>query len=304
MHVSNLLSRRNSKLLKRIVSPEMSDNELAKMKDNKRLASHLHAYTHGINSDPMTMFAILFSAIIHDVDHPGVSNKQFSEEHPLIGERYRHKSVAEQNSLDVAWDVLMDSRFRELREYVFETATELARFRQIVVNTVLATDIFDPELNELRKKRWNRAFAESSASADTQDARATVVIEHIMQASDVCHTMQHWHVYQRHNKNLFEEILVAYRQGRCAANPAEFWYEGELKFFDNYIIPLAQKLKDCNVFGVSSDECLNYALRNRAEWADRGRAVVAEYIQAFPVGHSVMRHINKTPFEEEKAEEV
>lgn len=39
-------------------------------------------------------------------------------------------------------------------------------------------------------------------------------------------SMQHWHVYTRHNKNLFEEILVAYRQGRCAANPAEFWYEG------------------------------------------------------------------------------
>ena len=56
-----------SKLLKRIVSPDMSDNELAKMKDNKKLASHLHTYTHGINSDPVTMFAILFSAIIHDV---------------------------------------------------------------------------------------------------------------------------------------------------------------------------------------------------------------------------------------------
>ena len=36
--------------------------------------------------------------------------------------------------------------------------------------------------------------------------------------------------------------------------------QGELKFFDNYIIPLAKKLRDCNVFGVSSDECLNYAV--------------------------------------------
>ena len=40
-----------------------------------------------------------------------------------------------------------------------------------------------------------------------------------------------------------------------------FWYPlGELKFFDNYIIPLARKLKECNIFGVSSDECLNYAV--------------------------------------------
>ena len=51
-----------------------------------------------------------------------------------------------------------------------------------------------------------------------------------------------------------------------AKDPSEFWYNGEIGFFDNYIIPLAKKLKDCNVFGVSSDECLNYALQNRNEW--------------------------------------
>ena len=145
-----------NKLLKSIVSPDLSDDELAKMKDSKKLASHLHTYTHGINSDPITMFAILFSAIIHDVvsvfldlllsskrcvyifltmpqtdemqDHPGVSNKQYAIENPMIGERYRNKSVAEQNSLDVAWDVLVDSHFREMREYMFETNDELLRF--------------------------------------------------------------------------------------------------------------------------------------------------------------------------------
>jgi hypothetical protein len=30
--------------------------------------------------------------------------------------------------------------------------------------------------------------------------------------------------------------------------------EGEIGFFDFYIIPLAKKLKECGVFGVSSDE--------------------------------------------------
>ena len=164
------------------------------------------------------------------------------------------------------------------------------------MNVVLATDIFDPELNDLRKKRWNQAFSECGPSAEANNARATVVIEHIMQASDVCHTMQHWHVYKRFNQKLFEELMVAYRQGRCAANPIDFWYEGELKFFDNYvsvtdlallfvflrthihstlphlslqnwqIIPLANKLKDCNIFGVSSDECLNFAVGLRSKF--------------------------------------
>ena len=72
------------------------------------------------------------------------------------------------------------------------------------------------------------------------------------------------------------------------ANPADFWYKGELGFFDNYILPLAQKLKDCNVFGVSSDECLNYARANREEWEARGQEIVKEYLSYFetqrPVG--------------------
>jgi hypothetical protein len=68
-------------------------------------------------------------------------------------------------------------------------------------------------------------------------------------------------------------MTAAYRSGRMGADPATFWYKGELGFFDNYIIPLAKKLKECNVFGVSSDECLNYATQNRAEWESRGEEV-------------------------------
>lgn len=46
-------------------------------------------------------------------------------------------------------------------------------------------------------------------------------------------------------------------------------------FFDTYIIPLAQKLKVCGAFGVSHDECLNYASENREEWKREGRKIVA-----------------------------
>ena len=52
------------------------------------------------------------------------------------------------------------------------------------------------------------------------------------------------------------------------------YIQGELGFFDFYIIPLAKKLRDCGVFGVSSDEYLGYAERNREEWEMRGSSVV------------------------------
>ena len=55
---------------------------------------------------------------------------------------------------------------------------------------------------------------------------------------------------------------------------------GRAWLFVFYIIPLAKKLKRCGVFGVASDEYLNYAVRNRKEWHDRGQQVVEEMIQA------------------------
>jgi hypothetical protein len=75
------------------------------------------------------------------------------------------------------------------------------------------------------------------------------------------------------------ELHTAFTRGRMGADPIQFWYDGELKFFDNYIIPLAKKLKDCNVFGAFSDDYLNYAVMNRAEWEDKGQSIVQEYQQ-------------------------
>ena len=69
---------------------------------------------------------------------------------------------------------------------------------------------------------------------------------------------------------------MAYHQGRAEKDPSEFWYKGEIGFFDFYVIPLAKKLSQCGVFGVCSDEYLTYAESNRNEWQERGEDVVRE----------------------------
>jgi hypothetical protein len=110
----------------------------------------------------------------------------------------------------------------------------------------LATDILDKELQTLRKSRWDKAFNSQISSSNKQEdinQKATVVIEHWIQASDVAHTMQHWHIYRKWNGRLYQKIYSAYKTGRTAKDPTEGWYKGELDFFHYYIIPLATKLK-------------------------------------------------------------
>lgn len=159
------------KFLKRIVLPDID------VKD--AVASHLHDHTYGITSDPTTCLAIVLSAVIHDCDHRGVSNVQLAKEEEQMAELYHNKSIAEQNSLDLAWNLLMQPQFRDLRACMFGNRTGMMRFRQVLVNVVLATDIFDKELNDLRKKRWGIAFDEQKTGDEHFDFRATIVIEHM-----------------------------------------------------------------------------------------------------------------------------
>jgi hypothetical protein len=266
-----------TKLLSRIVAPDVEQLEDV----NNR---SLHDHTYGITSDPLTRFAVVLAALIHDVDHSGVSNMQLVKEKTAEAKHYKGKSVAEQNSVDVAWDLLMEPAYENLRKQIYSTEAELTRFRQLVVNTVMATDIMDKDLKKLRNDRWEKAFSippeEERKDPRAVNRKATIVIEHLIQASDVAHTMQHWHIYRKWNERLFGEMYKAYVEGRMEKDPSTDWYKGEMGFFDFYIIPLAKKLKDCGVFGVSSDECLNYARQNRKEWENRGEEIVAEMVKS------------------------
>jgi class 3 adenylate cyclase len=268
-----------TKLLSRIVAPSDMD-----FTDNMQASATLHDHTYGITSDPLTQFACVLSALIHDVDHPGVSNATLVAEDNKLMKTYGSKSLAEQNSVDLAWDLLMAKQFQSLVAILCRDESELCRLRQLVVNSVMATDIMDPDLKNLRNGRWEKAFNHTKVenqdtSREAINRKATIVIEHLIQASDVAHTMQHWNVYTKWNARLFKEMYKAYLEGREGAkDPSEFWAKGEIGFFDFYIIPLAKKLKDCGVFGVSSDEYLQYAISNRNEWEEKGEAMTERII--------------------------
>jgi 3'5'-cyclic nucleotide phosphodiesterase len=157
------------KLMSRIVAPADVDiNEFS----NKSL----HDHTYGITSDPLTRLAVVFSALIHDVDHQGVSNIQLIKEGLPIATYYKNTSVAEQNSIDMAWELLMDSNYQNLRRAIYTTSAEFKRFRSLVVNTVMATDIMDKDLKKLRNDRWEAAFdfEKDQVSPKAVNRKATV----------------------------------------------------------------------------------------------------------------------------------
>ena len=122
----------------------------------------MHDHTYGITSDPITQFSVVLSALIHDgmytvqslitvlefqtnsdsqslpllpkVDHRGVPNFILQQEDKYLAKVYKNKSIAEQNSVDLAWNTLMEPEFEALRSTIFTDIAELKRFRQLLVN--------------------------------------------------------------------------------------------------------------------------------------------------------------------------
>jgi class 3 adenylate cyclase len=264
-----------TKILSRV-----ENNNNNKKSRNKQLqpAAFNNGYRKDITSDALTQFAVVFSALIHDVDHAGVPNAQLVAEQDPLATKYDNKSVAEMNSIDVACDFLFQPQFSAFSTCLCPNEAEKERFHDLVVHAVLATDIMDPDLKAKRNAQWESVFGPDGKD---DHFKASIVMEHLIQTADICHTMQHWQIYQKWNERLFQEMYTAFTQGRSKQNPAETWYKGELGFFDYYIIPLASKLSDCGVFGVSSDEFLNYALDNRKQWELEGQQVVEILVEKY-----------------------
>ena len=87
---------------------------------------------YGITSDPLIQFACVYSALIHGVCHPGVPNMQLVEENAELARVYKGKCITEQNAVDVAWNLLLQEHFSELRATICATEAEMSRFRQLV----------------------------------------------------------------------------------------------------------------------------------------------------------------------------
>jgi hypothetical protein len=161
---------------------------------DKGQAATLHDHTYSIASDPLIHFACAFSAPSAMLVTRIASNAQLvKEDVPVaVAVAYNNRSVAEQISLALAWDLLTDGRFKDLRSTLCVNFGELQRFCQLAVNAVMATAIVDKDLKALCNGRWEKAFFTVQEQTmldhprDVINRKATIVTEeHLIQASEL-----------------------------------------------------------------------------------------------------------------------
>lgn len=145
-----------------IIVPTTTTNDTSSAGPKRAYPNHI---TYGLRHDPIALFALLFAALIHDVEHQGLPNRQLSSEDDRLAVLYNDQSIAENWSLYVGFSEFLQDPYRNFRHAVFPTGEgvpldDYRRFRRIVIDLVLSTDIASPERTQINKSKWKEAFGD------------------------------------------------------------------------------------------------------------------------------------------------
>eukprot|EP00816_Leptocylindrus_hargravesii_P011145 CAMPEP_0196822310 /NCGR_PEP_ID=MMETSP1362-20130617/82945_1 /TAXON_ID=163516 /ORGANISM="Leptocylindrus danicus, Strain CCMP1856" /LENGTH=172 /DNA_ID=CAMNT_0042201829 /DNA_START=215 /DNA_END=733 /DNA_ORIENTATION=- len=148
-------------------------------------------------------------------------------------------------------------------------------------------------------QRWRKQNRHCPRKEDAScRTRRMSVMEQMIQTADVAHCMQSWDVFLKWNARLFNELMFAFYAGR-SFDPRTNWFEGQIGFFNGYIIPLAERLEQCGVFGDNSGMFLELARENKFRWELEGQAfcdeLTAEAERNFDVASNRPESANVTP---------
>ena len=139
-----------------------ADFENSNTDGDQNTRSIVDQVTFGIGTDAMLRFALLFSALVHDVAHQGVPNATLVEEEDDLAILHNDISVAEQTSLQVAFSTLNLHEFALLKSAIMPTKEVRKKFRKLVIDLVLVTDISNPERMQINKSKWKEAFMDDT----------------------------------------------------------------------------------------------------------------------------------------------
>lgn len=247
---------------------------------------------------PLNSFSLVFAALVHDAGHTGLSNKILKDiDHPLSKKFADGIPIAEKNSINLALDILFRENFLALRNAILPGTLDKIEFARTLFQSILCTDIATPDRVKQGVDRYKACedmkqdpdaglcpiadqigdlfdavgLDESIKDEHPDEFRVTrsglkrcVRNEHLMLLSDVGHLLQSWENFIKWNFRLFKEIHECHRKKLCD-NPRETWVQGQVAFFDKYIIPLAER---CRTFFPEEfgESLISNAMNNLKLW--------------------------------------
>lgn len=259
-------------------------------------------------------FAMVYAALIHDVEHLGVTNHELVvKKHPLAI-LYNDQSVAEMNSLAVGLDVLNQPKTKLLKNWNEE---EFRKFRHFVIDLVLATDIADPFKKRIATIRFQESFVNNdnvpsanaivtAPSAENNPFPVTSGTPHsshhhhrphvfdiinencrlaflliTLRAADISATMQSVATWRIWAKNYFDENRYAALTNTGPNMEINSYYKSQIGYMDGHVKVLIEKLKSANIINETfTNILLLNVVANIETWRENGMQMYQDWSES------------------------
>lgn len=229
-----------------------------------------------VSSDELTQYeglALLFSALIHDLDHQGVPNSTLiSERHPYA-RLYNDKNVAEMRSLTLAFELLESEEnnfLHELSDY------ELKRFREISIAMVLATDPLDHDAAHIFELKINDTLASDGRPNFKNDRERLLALSVILQLADIGASLQSTETSLIWSEKYFREVSYGSLEKQRSLDPQKFLEAQEL-YFNSSVRRLLSLERKLHIFPIELVSLLEYNLEKNIAQVREGEMKSAVY---------------------------
>lgn len=164
----------------------------------------------GLAHDKLVTLSCLFAAIIHDLDHKGVTNEYLIRTRSSLAIRYNDSSPHENHHLAAGFCMLLKKQANFLHNM---SEVQFLQFRATVIDLVLATDMsfHFSIINKFKAYHFGSARLASHASeSNTSSISDKALINMIIKCADIGHVAAEWSSHVKWVNRLQEEM---WRQG-------------------------------------------------------------------------------------------
>ena len=203
-------------------------------------------------------FSLLFSALIHDVDHLGVPNKNLVDNSHPYALTFNDQSVAEMRSIYLAYEILNNKKNDENNELKYKSLNIIAKNnRKTIIELVLATDAANPDRVLLTTEKLQR-YSNDTGKLDLKETNGrSAAMALLLKVSDIGATMQHPHVAMQWAERFYKETAKA-NGGEFPTTPKEY-IEDQTWFLSNIVNKLLVRL---SIAEIITNDLSKFMLEN------------------------------------------
>jgi len=139
------------------------------------------------------LFSLLFSGLVHDIDHPGTDNLFEANKKSFLSLQYNDKSILENHHCSTAFFIIQQDNIKLFKNL---NNIEFTEIRSTIIEYILSTDM------------KNHSSLMTTLKSSKIIENEVLLCKLIIHASDLCNQLKCFDVYKNGIKRIHREMII------------------------------------------------------------------------------------------------